>query len=79
MEDLIQRLEEQIAMLQHEIAQLSDEIYSQQKDISNLTTALKMPKKLLPTITRSLSHKLNCWRKSINWNIHSPVFLLKII
>ena len=34
MENLIQKLEEQIALLQHEIVQLSDEIYSQQKDIS---------------------------------------------
>ena len=37
MVNVIQQLEEQIALLQHEIAQLSDEIYYQQKEISNLT------------------------------------------
>ena len=43
--NVIQQLEEQIALLQHEIAQLSDEIYSQQKDISNLTIEINNTKK----------------------------------
>jgi SlyX protein len=36
MENLIKKLEEQIAFLQHEISQLSDELYSQQKEVSVL-------------------------------------------
>ena len=33
MENLIKKLEEQIAFLQHEISQMSDELYSQQKEV----------------------------------------------
>tara|TARA_B110000285_G_C14722615_1_gene422819 strand:+ start:300 stop:506 length:207 start_codon:yes stop_codon:yes gene_type:complete len=36
MENLIKKLEEQIAFLQHETSQLSDELYSQQKEASVL-------------------------------------------
>ena len=36
MENLIKKLEEQIAFLQHEISQMSDELYSQQKEVSIL-------------------------------------------
>ena len=36
MENLIKKLEEQTAFLQHEISQMSDELYSQQKEISFL-------------------------------------------
>ena len=32
MENLVKKLEEQIAFLQHEISQMSDELYSQQKE-----------------------------------------------
>ena len=36
MNNLIKKLEEQIAFLQHEISQMSDELYSQQKEVSIL-------------------------------------------
>ena len=36
MKNLIKKLEEQLAFLQHEISQISDELYSQQKDVSIL-------------------------------------------
>ena len=36
MENLVKKLEEQIAFLQHEISQMSDELYSQQKEVSVL-------------------------------------------
>tara|TARA_B100000795_G_scaffold254006_1_gene224577 strand:+ start:524 stop:730 length:207 start_codon:yes stop_codon:yes gene_type:complete len=36
MENLIKKLEEQVAFLQHEISQISDELYSQQKEISTM-------------------------------------------
>ena len=36
MENLVKKLEEQIAFLQHEISQISDELYSQQKEVSVL-------------------------------------------
>ena len=36
MENLIKKLEEQIAFLQHELSQISDELYCQQKEISIL-------------------------------------------
>ncbi|MDA7755878.1 SlyX family protein [Candidatus Pelagibacter sp.] len=36
MENLIKKLEEQVAFLQHETSQMSDELYSQQKEISVL-------------------------------------------
>jgi len=36
MKNLIKKLEEQIAFLQHEASQISDELYSQQKDVSIL-------------------------------------------
>ena len=36
MENLIKKLEEQVAFLQHEMIQMSDELYSQQKEVSAL-------------------------------------------
>ena len=36
MQNLIKKLEEQIAFLQHEISQISDELYSQQKEVTFL-------------------------------------------
>tara|TARA_B100000780_G_C21098229_1_gene443050 strand:- start:72 stop:278 length:207 start_codon:yes stop_codon:yes gene_type:complete len=36
MENIVKKLEEQIAFLQHETLQMSDELYSQQKDLSAL-------------------------------------------
>ena len=36
MENLIKKLEEQVAFLQREISQISDELYSQQKEISTM-------------------------------------------
>lgn len=36
MENIVKKLEEQIAYLQHETLQMSDELYSQQKDLSAL-------------------------------------------
>ena len=36
MENLVKKLEEQIAFLQHEISQMSGELYSQQKEIKVL-------------------------------------------
>ena len=36
MENLVKKLEEQIAFLQHEISQISDELYSQQKEVTIL-------------------------------------------
>jgi SlyX protein len=36
MDNLVKKLEEQIAFLQHEISQMSDELYSQQKEVSVL-------------------------------------------
>ena len=36
MENLLKKLEEQIAFLQHEISQMSNELYSQQKEINKL-------------------------------------------
>ena len=48
MENLIKRLEEQIAFLQHEISQISDELYSQQKEVSILKKQiLKKKKKII--------------------------------
>ena len=36
MENLVKKLEEQIAFLEHEVSQMSDELYSQQKEITIL-------------------------------------------
>ena len=36
MENIVKKLEEQVAFLQHEISQMSDELYSQQKEITEL-------------------------------------------
>lgn len=36
MKNLIKKLEEQIAFLQHEVSQISDELYSQQKEVTVL-------------------------------------------
>ena len=36
MKNLIKKLEEQVAFLQHESSQMSDELYSQQKEVSVL-------------------------------------------
>ena len=36
MKNLIKKLEEQVAFLQHENSQMSDELYSQQKEVSVL-------------------------------------------
>jgi SlyX protein len=36
MKNLIKKLEEQIAFVQHEISKMSDELYSQQKEVSVL-------------------------------------------
>lgn len=36
MKNLIKKLEEQIAFLQHEVSQISDELYSQQKEVTIL-------------------------------------------
>ena len=40
MENLVKKLEEQIAFLQHELSQMSDELYSQQKEITTLKKAV---------------------------------------
>ena len=40
MKNLIKKLEEQIAFVQHEISKMSDELYSQQKEVSVLKNQL---------------------------------------
>ena len=47
MQEIIKKLEEQIAFLQQEMIQISDEVYSQQKEISKLTHELLFVKNKL--------------------------------
>jgi uncharacterized coiled-coil protein SlyX len=46
-------------LLQHEIAQLSNEIYSQQKDISNLTIEINNTKKRVIELENDIDTNLS--------------------
>ena len=56
MKNLIKKLEEQIAFLQHEISQMSDELYSQQKEVTVLKKQI-----LFMLIGLRAKHPLKHW------------------
>jgi len=53
MENLIKKLEEQIAFLQHEVSQMSDELYSQQKEVSFLKKKILNLEKIINEVENS--------------------------
>ena len=54
MEHIVKKLEEQISFIQQEMHQMSDEIFTQQKEISKLTTELIILKNKLHDIENNI-------------------------